>query len=99
MATIDEARAWIAERSAELDERRLACQDARVQTMNRDDPEKAKALWDVACWLGSKLRAMGADDETVGRHQFTMGYRLHDSDAVAVAVEIVNGYQQTGSSK
>lgn len=99
MLTIEDAKTWATERSSELDEARLGCEDQIIQMMNRMMPEKSKSLWDSGCWLAANLREHGATDEQVSSIQMAQGQRAFGGDAWQAAVDYANEFAANGDTE
>ena len=96
--TVEQAKAWAAENSHELDIARLRCTDGIVQMLNRVDPEKSKQVWDSGCWLAEVLREHGATEEQIREIQFAAGQRSFGGDAWKASVLYANEFAATGGT-
>lgn len=96
---IEDVKAWCLENRAELDESRLACEDAALQIINKMNPSLLKRLWDSGCWLAMKLREHGATEEQVQEIQFAHGQRAFGGCPYQVALGYAKEFAENGDTK
>ena len=97
--TVDDAKRWAAEHSADLDRDREASSDADVQMFNRLMPAISKELWNSGIWLRERLTEHGASEAQIRSIQMAAGQRAFGGDAWQAAVDYANEFAATGDTE